>query len=47
MWMTASISDDDGEKSLEMKMIDFRILWADQAQANQPGRAAAEDRVKF
>jgi hypothetical protein len=47
MWMTASISDDDGEKSLEMKMIDFRILWADQAQANQPGRAAAENSVKF
>jgi len=47
MWMTAMLSDDAGEKSLEMTLIDFRVLWADQARANRPPRMMAERAVKL
>ena len=45
MWMSSTVSDSAGEKSLDITLIDFKILWADQAIANTPARAAAEKAV--
>ena len=42
MWMSSTVSDSAGDKFLDITLIDFRILWADQAAANAPARAAAE-----
>ena len=47
MWMNAMLSDADGEMTLDMTMLDFRILWADQAALNQVPRQKAEDRMRF
>lgn len=47
MWMDAMLSDADGEATLVLNMLDFRILWADQSARNQLPRQQAEDRVRF
>ncbi len=47
MWMTAMVMDNGGAKSLEMTLLDFRVLWTDEDKVNKPGRAAAESKVKF
>lgn len=47
MWMNAMLSDADGETTLDITMLDFRILWADQAALNRIPRQKAEDRVRF
>lgn len=47
MWMNAMLSEADGETTLDMTMLDFRILWADQAALNRIPRQKAEDRVRF
>jgi hypothetical protein len=48
-WFAAHISggSDGGEVGLEMTMIDFRILWTDQAKLNEKSRAAGEGRIRF
>jgi hypothetical protein len=48
-WFAAHISggSDGGEVSLEMTMIDFRILWADTAQLNKEPRVGGEARIRF
>jgi hypothetical protein len=47
MWMTAMISGQETDRSLDFTLIDFRILWADQASVNRTPRAEAEDRIAF
>lgn len=47
MWMTAMVGGDGEARTLEITLIDFRVLWTDQATANRPGRERAEDRVRF
>lgn len=46
--MSALVSDDSGDGvSLELKMLDFRICWADYEKANRKPRNAAARSVKF
>ena len=47
MWMNAYIGGFGGDPTLEMTMIDFRILWSDQAAENSPLRRRAEGRIQF
>lgn len=47
MWMTAMISGQETNRTLDITLIDFRILWADQASVNRTPRAEAEDRIAF
>lgn len=47
MWMTAMISGQETDLTLDITLIDFRILWADQASVNRIPRAEAEDRIAF
>jgi hypothetical protein len=47
MWMTAYASGSGSGSTLEITLIDFRILWADQAAVNREPRKEAEDRIKF
>lgn len=47
MWMTAMISGQETDRTLDITLIDFRILWADQASVNRTPRAEAEDRIAF
>jgi hypothetical protein len=47
MWMDAMLSDDAGEATLNLTMLDFRILWSDQNALNQTPRQKAEDKVRF
>jgi len=46
--MTALVMDDSGDGvSLQLKMLDFRICWAEREKANQRPRSAATDAVKL
>jgi hypothetical protein len=47
MWMTAMIGGQETDPTLNITLIDFRILWADQASVNRAPRAEAEDRIAF
>lgn len=47
MWMDAILADAEGEVTLDLKMLYFRILWADQSARNQSPREQAEDKVTF
>lgn len=47
-WMSALVNDDSGEGvSLDLKMVDFRICWAEYEKANRKPRDAAAGAVKF
>lgn len=47
-WMTALVMDDSGDGvSLELKMLDFRICWAEREKANEKPREGAIDALKF
>ena len=47
MWMSASVSHGGGidDVSLEMTMLDFRILWQDEAPLNREPRDAASAKI--
>jgi len=47
MWMTALIGGSGDDRTLDITLIDFRILWADQARLNQAPRTEAEERIAF
>jgi hypothetical protein len=47
MWMTALVGGSGHDRTLDITLIDFRILWADQASVNRAPRAAAEERIAF
>ncbi|MDE2437353.1 MAG: hypothetical protein KGM49_13945 [Sphingomonadales bacterium] len=47
MWMSAYIGGFGGDPTLEITIIDFRILWADQAAVNHKPRETAEKRIRF
>lgn len=47
MWMTAHVGGSGNEQTLEITIIDFRILWTDEAAVNREPREAAEKRVQF
>ncbi len=47
MWMTALIGGSANDRTLDITLIDFRILWADQASKNRAPRSAAEERIAF
>jgi hypothetical protein len=46
-WMSALVSGDSDGVSLDLKMLDFRICWADYEKANRKPSSAAGDSVKF
>lgn len=47
-WMSALVLDDNGDGvSLELKMLDFRICWAERENANQKPRDAATQSLKL
>jgi hypothetical protein len=47
-WMSALVTDDSGDGvSLELKMLDFRICWAEREKANQKPRDAATQALKL
>jgi hypothetical protein len=47
-WMSALVMDDSGDGvSLELKMTDFRICWAERDKANEKPRDAATQAVQF
>lgn len=47
MWMTALVGGFESNRTLDITIIDFRILWADEARANRAPRTTAEDSLKF
>ena len=47
MWASAFLSTGSDGVSLEMKLLDFRILWADEAKLNRGPRDRAADAVKL
>ena len=47
MWMDAMLSDADGQRTLDITLLDFRILWTDQAAVNQAPLQKAEGSVQF
>lgn len=47
MWMTAYVGGFGGDPTLEITIIDFRILWADEAAVNREPRETAEGRIRF
>jgi hypothetical protein len=47
MWMNAYVGGFGGDPTLEITIIDFRILWADQAVANRVPREGAERQIQF
>ncbi len=47
MWMSAYVGYDEKGKTLEMTLIDFRILWADEAAVNREPSHAAQKRIQF
>jgi len=47
MWMAAYLGYDDAGQTLEMTILDFRILWTDQAAVNRTPRQQAEQRIRF
>lgn len=46
-WMSALVTEDYDGVSLELKMIDFRICWAETQRANQKPRDAASQAIKL
>ena len=47
-WMSALVTNYGGEPvSLDLKMLDFRICWAEFEKANQKPRDKATDTIKF
>jgi hypothetical protein len=47
-WMSALVMDDSGDGvSLELKMLDFRICWAEREKANQRPRDGATQALKL
>jgi hypothetical protein len=47
-WMTSLVMNDSGDGvSLELKMLDFRICWAEREKANQKPRDAATQAIKL
>lgn len=47
MSMSAYVGGFGRMQTLEISLIDFRILWADQAAVNEKPREAATDRIQF
>ena len=47
MWLDAMLSDDESGLTLNMKMLDFRVLWADAKRLNSQPRNEAMDRTSF
>ena len=47
MWMSVYVGGSSEGRTLEMTILDFRILWADQAQANKGPSKAAADQLRF
>lgn len=47
MWASAYLSKSSDGVSLEIKLLDFRVLWADEAQINRGPRDKAADAVKL
>lgn len=47
MWASAYLSKGSDGVTLEIKLLDFRILWADEAQINRGPRDKAADAVKL
>jgi hypothetical protein len=47
MWASAYVSKGGDGVSLEIKLLDFRVLWADEAKLNRGPRDKAVDAVKF
>ena len=45
--MTALIGGSGDDRTLDITLIDFRILWADQASVNRAPRTQAEQRLAF
>jgi len=49
-WMSAVVMDDGGDEkgvTLDLKMLDFRICWAEREKANQKPRDAATGAVRL
>jgi hypothetical protein len=47
-WMSALVSEDSGDGvTLDLKMLDFRICWADYEKANRKPRSAAGEAIKL
>lgn len=47
MWMNASVSGFGSDPTIEITIIDFRILWTDQATVNREPREKAEGTIQF
>lgn len=47
MWMTARMSGSGSEHELLITIVDFRILWQDQARANAQPRQSAMEQIQF
>lgn len=47
MWASAYVSKGADGVTLEIKLLDFRIMWADEAKANRGPRDKAADALKF
>ncbi len=46
-WMSALLTEDGGQVSLELKMLDFRICWAEAEKANRKPRDVATQALKL
>jgi hypothetical protein len=46
-WASARVGGYSDGVTIDMTMIDFRLLWRDEAAANKAPRSAAESRVSF
>lgn len=48
MWMSAYVGGGySSNPTLEITILDFRILWADETKLNDPARQSAEQRLRF
>ena len=47
MWMNASVGGFGSDPTLDITIIDFRILWADQANVYREPREKAENTIQF
>lgn len=47
MQVDASLSDDWGDQSLDIRMQDYRILWSDAARLNSKPRDQASNQIRF
>lgn len=46
-WMLASLLDGEAGKKLQIRMIDFRLLWQDQHKLNCEPAQKAQDKIAF